>query len=64
MVLNHAARDGVAVSSALALLINVGLDGQALARPVVVLQVAANLDDGQRDFVAQAGGIVGQVAVV
>ena len=64
VVLDEAAGDGVAVGRALPVLVDVGLHGQPLAGVVAVLEVRADLDDGEAHLVPEPGGIGGQVAVV
>ena len=64
VVLDQPAGDGVAVGRALAVLVDVGLHGQPLAGVVAVLEVVADLDDGEAHLVPQPGGLLGQVAVV
>ncbi len=62
--LDQAAGDGVAIRGAPALLVDIRLDGEPLARLVSVLQVLTHLDDGQRCLMSQAGGLHREVAVV
>jgi hypothetical protein len=51
--LDQAARDGVAIGRAFALLVDIGLHRQALAWLVLAAQVRANLQHRQRGLVAQ-----------
>src|SRR5512133_2046061 len=64
MKLNHATRNRVTVRRALALLINIRLDSQALTRLVGVLQVLANFDNCERNLVTEACGINSQIAII
>ena len=64
VVLDQTAGDGVAVRRAPAVLVDVGLHSQPLAGVVPVLQLVADLDDGEAHLVPEPGGLRGQVAVV
>lgn len=64
MVLRQTARHGVAISGAAPLLVNVWLDRQALALPVAIPEIVADLDHRQGDLEAETCRFNGQVAVV
>ena len=62
--LDQTARDGVAVGGALALLVDIRLDGQALAGVILAVQILADRHHRQRGLMAEPGRLAGQVAIV
>ena len=64
VVLDQAAPDGVAVGGRASVHVYVGLDGQPVSAAVGRLEVVTDLDDGDRDLMAQTDRVDREVAAV